>query len=150
MWPIRERRLEESRHTFALLKLHGHDTSDHAAKITTVHNVAIAEAETNHKLVEDRGGIFARPFAFQWWTSRESVSWKRGHDNVVGQLFCCVFAGEKFQNLVEFEEAACVCVRFRRHGPELMFTGEEQNIPGQPCSNMMGIASSCLEKRPVK
>lgn len=67
---------EKDRHTFALFELHGHDTRDHTAEIAAMDDVAFAEAEADHELVEYCGGIFACPFSLQWWTGRESVAGK--------------------------------------------------------------------------
>lgn len=47
--------------TFALFVLHSHHTGDHRSEITAMNGIALTEAESDHKLVQDVGCIFASP-----------------------------------------------------------------------------------------
>lgn len=82
--------------TFATLEIHSQSSSNPAANVSSLSNIAVFEPEVFHQLINDPGDVLHRVVSIQRRTRRKDISRERGHNQVIGQVAWIEFLFEQF------------------------------------------------------
>ena len=102
---LRRRLTHIDMHTKARVILRCLGSSDEAANITALREIARFKAETDHQLVHGAGSLISRIVDIDWRTRRISIAGQAWSDHVEGQIFRRVAFLEDGEDLEKLEEA---------------------------------------------